>query len=86
MTVRRLIADELFPPPDYSHAAVARGGLVHTAGTVPLDVEGNLVGPGDFAAQTRQTLAPTSARTRRGGRATGAGREDDGVRGRRAAR
>ena len=57
MTVRRLIADGLFPPPDYAHAAVAHGGLVHTAGAVPLDAEGNLVGPGDFEAQTRQTLA-----------------------------
>jgi enamine deaminase RidA (YjgF/YER057c/UK114 family) len=30
---------------------------VQTAGAVPLDAEGNLVGPGDFQAQTRQTLA-----------------------------
>jgi len=57
MAVRRLIADGLFPPPEYAHVAVAHGGLVHTAGAVPLDGEGNLVGPGDFEAQTRQTLA-----------------------------
>ena len=71
MTVRRLIADELFPPPDYSHAAVARGGLVHTAGAVPLDAEGNLVGPGDFAAQTRQTLANLRAALAAAGARTG---------------
>jgi len=32
------------------------GRLVTTAGAVPLDAEGNLVGPGDRRAQARQTL------------------------------
>lgn len=30
--------------------------LVATAGAVPLDAEGNLVGPGDDVVQTRQVL------------------------------
>jgi enamine deaminase RidA (YjgF/YER057c/UK114 family) len=42
----------LAPPPGYSHVAVARGGtMVFTAGAVPLDAEGNLVGEGDALAQ-----------------------------------
>lgn len=53
----------LFPPPGYSHTAVVEAGerLVFTAGAVPLDAEGNLVGPGDIAAQTRQVLANLTA-------------------------
>ena len=44
-------------PPGYSHVVVASGKrLVTTAGAVPLDGEGDLVGPGDRAAQTRQVL------------------------------
>ncbi|WP_030017334.1 RidA family protein [Streptomyces monomycini] len=53
----------LFPPPRYSHAAVVEAGerLVFSAGAVPLDAEGDLVGPGDRAAQTRQVLANLAA-------------------------
>ena len=48
----------LAPPPGYSHVTVAPGGrLVFTAGAVPLDPEGNLVGAGDVAAQTSQVLS-----------------------------
>ncbi|MFB7664452.1 RidA family protein [Kitasatospora sp. NPDC056138] len=49
----------LFPPPGYAHTAVVEAGerLVFLAGSVPLDADGGLVGPGDFAAQTRQVLA-----------------------------
>ena len=55
--VERINASGLSDTPGYSHAAVASGGrLVTTAGSVPLDAEGNLVGHGDFAAQTRQVL------------------------------
>jgi enamine deaminase RidA (YjgF/YER057c/UK114 family) len=50
-------APGLSDPPGYSHAVVASGGrLVVTAGAVPLDANGNLVGRGDYAAQTRQVL------------------------------
>jgi len=55
--VERINAPGLSDPPGYSHAAVATGGrLVVTAGAVPLDAGGNLVGPGDYVAQARQVL------------------------------
>jgi enamine deaminase RidA (YjgF/YER057c/UK114 family) len=49
---------DLFPPPDYAHLAVVESGerLVFTAGAVPLDVNGALVGKGNFTAQTKQVL------------------------------
>ncbi len=57
--IERVRAAGLSAPPGYSHVAFAsRGGrLVVTAGAVPLDAEGNLVGPGDLTSQTRQVLA-----------------------------
>lgn len=55
--VQRSTVPELFRPPGYAHVAVATGArLVMTAGAVPLDSEGNLVGPGDVKQQTRQTI------------------------------
>jgi enamine deaminase RidA (YjgF/YER057c/UK114 family) len=56
VTVERRIADALFPPPAYAHVAVAHGRLVCTAGAVPVNAEGELVGSGDIAAQTRQVI------------------------------
>ena len=55
---RRLISPpELYDGVPYSYVAVApEGGTVFTAGACPLDADGALVGPGDVAAQTRQTL------------------------------
>jgi len=55
---RRLInPPELFDGVPYSYVAVAsEGGTVFTAGACPLDADGGIVGPGDVAAQTRQTL------------------------------
>ncbi|MFJ8046307.1 RidA family protein [Kitasatospora sp. NPDC096147] len=49
----------LFPPPGYAHTAVVEAGerLAFLAGGVPLDRDGELVGPGDPVAQTRQVLA-----------------------------
>ena len=56
--VRHLTVPDLFPPPGYAHVAVATAArLVVTAGAVPLDNQGKLVGPGDLAAQARQTIA-----------------------------
>src|SRR5262249_61399892 len=56
--VPRHTSAALFPPPGYSHAVVSRGGAtVWSAGGVPLDADGELVGPGDLTAQTEQVLA-----------------------------
>jgi enamine deaminase RidA (YjgF/YER057c/UK114 family) len=55
--IERINVPGLSQPPGYSHAVVARAGrLVTTAGAVPLDPDGNLVGPGDLAAQAKQVL------------------------------
>jgi enamine deaminase RidA (YjgF/YER057c/UK114 family) len=55
--IQHINASGLSDPPGYSHAVVASGGrLVVTAGAVPLDADGNLVGRGDDVAQTRQVL------------------------------
>lgn len=55
--IERLTVPSLFPPPGYAHVAIASGArLVTTAGAVPLDSEGKLVGPGDIRQQTRQTI------------------------------
>jgi reactive intermediate/imine deaminase len=44
-------------PSGYSHVAeVSEGKLVYISGQVALDVDGNLVGPGDFEAQTVQVF------------------------------
>jgi enamine deaminase RidA (YjgF/YER057c/UK114 family) len=40
---------------------VRAGSLVHTAGAVPLDADGNLVGEGDVEAQARRVLANLEA-------------------------
>jgi enamine deaminase RidA (YjgF/YER057c/UK114 family) len=48
----------LAAPPGYSHVAIARGAtLVFTAGAVPLDATGELVGADDAVAQTDQVVA-----------------------------
>ncbi len=52
-----MIARTLYAPPGYAHVARGAGDLVLSAGAVPLDEHGNLVGGGDAAAQTRQALA-----------------------------
>src|SRR5688500_15910904 len=55
--MQRLTVPGLASPPGYAHVVVATGTrLVTTAGAVPLDDEGNLVGSGDVRAQARQTL------------------------------
>jgi enamine deaminase RidA (YjgF/YER057c/UK114 family) len=59
---RMITVPELFPPPDYAHAAIVAAGerLVFTAGAVPLDPQGTLVGPDDPAVQAAQALANLS--------------------------
>src|SRR4029453_7545026 len=54
---RFLTPATLSPPFGYSHVVEAPAGtIVYISGQVPLDAEGNLVGAGDFAAQTRQVF------------------------------
>jgi enamine deaminase RidA (YjgF/YER057c/UK114 family) len=56
--IERTNAPALSQPPGYSHVVLASGTrLVTTAGAVPLDAEGDLVGAGDLLVQARKTLA-----------------------------
>jgi enamine deaminase RidA (YjgF/YER057c/UK114 family) len=60
--IERHVSPDLFAPPGYSHAVVSRApATVWTAGGVPLDRDGALVGPGDPAAQAAQVLANLTA-------------------------
>src|SRR5689334_19447615 len=56
--IRRVTAPGLFPPPTYSHATVVEAGtkLAFLAGAVPLDEEGEVVGPGDPVRQAEQVI------------------------------
>ena len=68
MAVQLRNVDGLAPPPGYSHVAVARGGtMVFTAGAVPLDGEGNLVGEGDPLEQTERVIGNLLAALEAGG-------------------
>ena len=67
MSIERHVVPGLFPPPDYAHVAVAAGRLVLTAGGVPLDPDGTLVGPGDYVEQTRRVIANLLAALEAGG-------------------
>ena len=54
---RFLTPATLSPPFGYSHVVEApAGSVVYISGQVPLDAEGQLVGEGDFEAQTRQVF------------------------------
>jgi enamine deaminase RidA (YjgF/YER057c/UK114 family) len=56
--IERHTSPALFPPPGYAHAVVSRApATVWTAGGVPLDADGTLVGPRDLTAQAEQVLA-----------------------------
>ena len=56
--IRRVTSPALFTPPRYSHASVVEAGtkLAFLAGSVPLDAEGKLVGPGDPVRQAERVL------------------------------
>jgi enamine deaminase RidA (YjgF/YER057c/UK114 family) len=59
---------DLAAPPGYSHVAIGTGRtLVATAGAVPLDPDGNVVGPGDYAVQTEQVIRNLLAALEAGG-------------------
>jgi enamine deaminase RidA (YjgF/YER057c/UK114 family) len=71
--IARLTAPSLVAPPGYAHVAVTSyARLVVTAGAVPLDAAGNLVGAGDVRRQAQQTLDNLMAQLA----AAGAGGDD----------
>ncbi len=58
MTFELINPEGLPTPPTYTHVVVAAGGkTVFIAGQEPEDAHGNLIGPGDLAAQARQVFA-----------------------------
>ena len=58
MAVQLINPEGHLAPRTYSQVAVATGTrMVFIAGQEPEDVHGNLVGPGDLAAQARQVYA-----------------------------
>ncbi|SFO75584.1 MULTISPECIES: RidA family protein [Actinomadura] len=61
--IRQIDAPGLVPGPGYSHAVSVDvpGRLVVLSGQIALDAAGNLVGPGDLEAQTRQVFANLEA-------------------------
>lgn len=61
-TKRFLNPDALSPPAGYSHVVEASAGrLFYISGQLPLDSNGELVGAGEIAAQTRQVFDNLSA-------------------------
>lgn len=57
MAVRYLNPATLSTPPGYTHVVEVRGGrTIYISGQVPLDKAGNVVGAGNFAAQTTQVF------------------------------
>jgi enamine deaminase RidA (YjgF/YER057c/UK114 family) len=56
MDIERLNPPGLHETPGYHHVTIARG-LAFLAGQCPLDVDGELVGPGDVLAQVDQVAA-----------------------------
>ena len=58
MAERRFLSPDTLPPPfGYSHIVdAAAGRIIYIAGQVPLNTDGQLVGEGDFEAQTRQVF------------------------------
>jgi enamine deaminase RidA (YjgF/YER057c/UK114 family) len=69
MSVRAVTSSELGPVLGmYSHGVIAGPGeIVVVAGQVGRDASGNLSGPGDVAAQTKQALANVDAVLRAAG-------------------
>ena len=70
MTLQLINPEDLPTPSTYTNVVVATGTrMVFIAGQEPEDVHGNLVGPGDLAAQARQVYANLGrALTAAGGR------------------
>lgn len=55
--LERIQPDGLRQPPTYSPVVRTTGGTtVYISGQVPVDVDGNVIGAGDFEAQARQVF------------------------------
>jgi enamine deaminase RidA (YjgF/YER057c/UK114 family) len=67
MTAEYRNVANLADPPGYSHVAIGRGTLVFTAGAVPIDENGDLVGENDVVAQTERVIANLLAQIDAGG-------------------
>ncbi|MEV5428766.1 RidA family protein [Streptomyces sp. NPDC052701] len=67
--IDRVTAPDPFPPPACSHASVAEAGarLAFLAGSVPLDTDGKLAGPGDPVGQAECVPADPGAQPRAAG-------------------
>lgn len=56
ITDRLISVPDVAPGPGFAHAVTTTGRLAFVSGQVALDADGQLVGPGDLAAQTAQAL------------------------------
>lgn len=58
MPIERINPEGLRRPPTYTLVVRASGGsTAYISGQVPVDVDGQIVGAGDFAAQAKQVFA-----------------------------
>ena len=58
MPAQLIRAGGLYPGAPYAYAAVAPpGSLIFTAGACPIDQDGKVTAPGDYAAQAQQVIA-----------------------------
>ena len=58
MPARLIRAGDLYPGAPYAYAAVAPpGSLIFTAGACPINADGDVAAPGDYAAQAGHAIA-----------------------------
>ena len=58
MPLEHIYPEDLRRPPTYVPVVKVTGGTtVYLSGQVPVDLDGNIVGEGDFGAQARQVFA-----------------------------
>ena len=68
MTLELINPEGLSTPESYTHVIATTGSrLMFVAGQVADDVQGNIVGPGDLAAQARRAFANVSRALAAGG-------------------
>ncbi len=67
MAVEYRNVPELAEPPGYTHVATGHGSLVFTAGAVPIDETGELVGENDVVLQAERVIANLLKQLEEGG-------------------